>query len=402
VILAWQKARALLFPALRHLHIELPGTEAMSMLRFVSPAITSISMAANVYDSNLNFEQLLPEDMSQRCSGLVHFTSNFDRSDRIASQKITTAMLAHALLLETAVVTGMSAGLTPDILLRVARCLNLRQVTACGSFDGRGSELARGHFQRVEVADLVDEGSQSELLQHFLTCAPTLLVRNLAITVRRRPSGISTAGFVAFIQSASRFVNLTRASFRTQISDMRHSDVKEQMQAVHNMLEPLTALHGLEELRIHVNRALTLPEPEYTTFFACWPQLQACSITSDIVMEGFGDIMHDVLSLSLSAFFDILVVCPRLHAFAGNLDCSRMPSEQSVTKLERQQHPFCDSSRKINWDVPSEEQSLEAILHRAVPNFKFWNHFTFRWRAASTRPKRRVLTPAPQEGSEKL
>jgi hypothetical protein len=374
----------------------------MSMLQFISPAITSIFITARVSDSRLSFEKLLSEDMSQRCSGLVHFTSDFDRSDRIASQKITTAMLARVVLLETAVVSGMFACLTPDILLRVAKCLNLRKVTACGSFDGRGSELARGHFQRVEVADLVDEGSQSELLQHFLTYASTPLVQDLAITVRRRPSGISTAEFVAFIQSASRFINLTRASFRTHISDMRHSDVKEQMQAVHNMLEPLTALHALEELRIHVNRALTLPEPEHVTFFACWPQLQACSITSDIVMEGFGDIVHDVLSLSLSAFFDILVVCPRLHAFAGNLDCSRMPSEQSVTKLERQQHPFCDSSRKINWDVPSEEQSLEAILHRAVPNFKFWNHFTFRWRAASTRPKRRVLTPAPQEGSEKL
>jgi hypothetical protein len=378
VILAWHKARALLFPALRHLHIELPGTEAMSMLQFISPAITSIFITARVSDSRLSFEKLLSEDMSQRCSGLVHFTSDFDRSDRIASQKITTAMLARVVLLETAVVSGMFACLTPDILLRVAKCLNLRKVTACGSFDGRGSELARGHFQRVEVADLVDEGSQSELLQHFLTYAPTPLVQDLAITVRRRPSGISTAEFVAFIQSASRFINLTRASFRTHISDMRHSDVKEQIQAVHNMLEPLTALHGLEELRIHVNRALTLPEPEHATFFACWPQLQACSITSDIVMEGFGDIVHDVLSLSLSAFFDILVVCPRLHAFTGNLDCSRMPSEQSVTKLERQQHPFCDSSRKINWHGLPEEQSLEAVLHRALPNLKFRKHMAFR------------------------
>jgi hypothetical protein len=366
---AWQTPSAALFPLLRHLHIQIPGTEDSSMLGFLSPSITSLFVELPPNLDNLG-EFLLPHNWSQQSKGLVSFKLNFVGCHPDVFRTITTATLSRASQLETVEASGT---LAQDTLLRLASYPRLRKLTVGGNLDGRRSELPRGCFPSVESADLTDSGDRLDFVHGFLARASDVLLRHLTI---RRPSYSKTSlsRFIEIIKMTSHFTNLTRVSFRVQITDTSSILKQEQMDIVHQILEPLTSLAHLKELSIHTDQMMTLPEPGHTMIFASWPWLEVCAVTNTISVSQ-SKTKYGKLSLSLSAFFDILSTCPRLTWFSGLIDCTAMPSEESIARLEQLRHPFRSHRGELRWSgLP--EHSIEQVIHRAVPHLRL-RRFTF-------------------------
>jgi hypothetical protein len=370
VLSAWQKAGALLFPALRHVHVRLPGTEAVPMLRFVSPSVTSVFIDVSPEADG----EPLPEDLLERSRELVHFVSTFTKCDSSVFQSITTQMLADAPRLETIVAPGTS---TQDMLIRLVSYPHLRRITAQGNLDDRIQDLPSECFQNVEVADLTDQGPESAFVHAFLARAFPTLVQDLALDLSQG-SFISTFKLEDIMERASRFTLLTHISIRVHLSGALDEYEDAQMDSMHGILALLAPLRRLTTLRIHLNQYMTLPEPQHLELFAHWPCLEVLGLTSSVIDPESGKSVHSNLSLSLSAFFDILLACPHLTQLRGTPDCDILPSEDVIAQLERLQHPFRGDEEDFavfHWRVEPDTQgsAVRAALNRATPHSQLWH-----------------------------
>jgi hypothetical protein len=364
VVLAWQQASAVLFPALYHLHIQIPGNEDRSILHFMSPSITSLFVEAHRTESLKSFE--LPQDLAQRTKGLVHFTSKSYHLDVI--QAVATSVLLHAPNLETVVAAGI---LTPDLIIHFASSERLRKLCARGNLDGHHHELAQGCFQYVEVAALCDDGPQFDFARWFLTSASTTKVRDLAIELSP-PTKIDILQCTGIVRSMAHFTALVRVAFTCERMSNTGSSKEEQIQAARGVLEPLSLMHQLEEIKIHTNCAMALPELDCAALFACWPHLRVCDVRALIVEEDRGISRIKGLRLSLSALLEILIMCPHLAEFMVQIDCSTLPSEESITRLEQIDHPFYDFAGWLRCDIAASASraAVKTVLQRALPHLK--------------------------------
>jgi hypothetical protein len=172
------------------------------------------------------------------------------------------------------------------------------------------------------------------------------------------------------------FTALVRVAFTCERMSNTGSSKEEQIQAARGVLEPLSLMHQLEEIKIHTNCAMALPELDCAALFACWPHLRVCDVKAlvDIVQPEPRTRRRGIegLRLSLSALLEILIMCPHLAEFMVQIDCSTLPSEESITRLEQIDHPFYDFAGWLRCDIAASASraAVKTVLQRALPHLK--------------------------------
>jgi hypothetical protein len=369
VVLAWQQASAVLFPELYHLHIQMPSHEDRSLLHFMSPSITSLFVETPTSRERLDSLEL-PQDLAQRSKELVHFTSKLHEPD--VSQAVVTAALSRASKLETVVVAGI---LTPDVLIHVASNKRLRKFCAQGNLDDHRHELTQGCFQNVEIAALCDYGPRLEFAHWFLKSASPNKVRDLTIslsppTTPFSPARIAAVQCIGIAQLMARFTALVRVSFTCQ--SILKTD--RSIQTARRMLESLSPLHQLEEIRIRTNCIMALSDADCLALFACWPHLRVCDVKAlvDIVQiqRRRRSTSIEGLRLSLSALLEALMMCPHITEFSVRIACFTLPSEDSITQLQQLDHSFTGAMGGLDCDIADDASSASVmmVLERALPH----------------------------------
>jgi hypothetical protein len=369
VVLAWQQAGAVLFPELYHLHIQMPSHEDRSLLHFMSPSITSLFVETPTSRERLDSLEL-PQDLAQRSKELVHFTSKLHEPD--VSQAVVTAALSRASKLETVVVAGI---LTPDVLIHVASNKRLRKFCAQGNLDDHRHELTQGCFQNVEIAALCDHGPRLEFAQWFLKSASPNKVRDLTISLSPpatpfSPTRIAALQCIGIARLVDRFTALVRVSFTCQ------SILKTDSIQGGRMLESLSPLHQLEEIRIRTNCIMALSDADCLALFACWPHLRVCNVKAlvDIVQiqRRRRSTSIEGLRLSLSALLEALIMCPHITEFSVRIACFTLPPEDSITQLQQLDHSFTGTMGGLDCDIADNASSASVmmVLERALPHLK--------------------------------
>jgi hypothetical protein len=127
------------------------------------------------------------------------------------------------------------------------------------------------------------------------------------------------------------------------------------------LLEFLMALKRLKHLNIWFSDFVHIDTQDILRFMSRLPLLREFNIQSHAAQ-----ISHLTCTVPFATFIDILIMCPYLTGFSAAVDCSVMPTEDTVAAVELLSHPFEDMltlTRTEGVDL----HMLAVILRRMVP-----------------------------------